>query len=146
MSENDPGLKFYLENVEPQNFCSPRLGDAGFDLRAAAACKIDSGKQGLISTGLYLAIPVGWVGIIKDRSSIASKRIYTHGGVIDAGYRGEVKILLSNCADEVFNIEIGDKIAQMVVVPHLSNAYRVNSIDELGETQRGGSGFGSTGK
>jgi len=125
---------------------SPRLGDAGFDLRASSSVVLDAGVQALVSTGLYCAIPVGWVGLIKDRSSMALRGLHTHAGVIDASYRGEVKILLANRSGEDFCIREGDKIAQMVIIPHLGNAQEVDSLQELGDSVRGQKGFGSTGR
>ena len=141
-------LRFYLdEEVSKRGgeFEAPRTGDAGFDLRSAESLIIPLGTQILVPTGLYLSLPLGWVGIIKDRSSMAMKRIYSHAGVIDASYRGEVKVLLSNHGTESYHIEEGAKVAQMVVVPHLIEAEQVASREALGETERGSEGFGSTG-
>ena len=128
------------------SFEAPRIGDAGFDIRAAGSTVIESGSQVLVPTGLWLAIPVGWVGIVKDRSSMALKGIYTHAGVIDASYRGELKVLLSNSTSDAFVIEEGAKIAQLVVVPHCGAAEAVTSKDLLGSTVRAEGGFGSTGR
>ena len=142
-------LQFFLDPVAEAagvTFQPPAEGDAGFDLRAAEAVQIPAGGQLIVSTKLKMAIPFGWVGIVKDRSSMASRRIYSHGGVIDAGYRGEVKILLSNSGDTEYPIEIGDKIAQMVILPCLVSAEQVSDISVLGETARNTLGFGSTGR
>jgi dUTP pyrophosphatase len=128
------------------SFTSPREGDAGFDLRAAISLSISPGEQTLVPTGLFCAIPVGWVGIIKDRSSVALRGIHTHAGVIDASYRGEVKIVIVNRSGEPFLVEAGTKIAQMVVVPHLGDGVEVSSLEELGQSIRGCGGFGSTGR
>lgn len=125
---------------------APRHGDAGLDLRAADDLLIPANEQGVVSTGLRVAIPLGWVGFVKDRSSMASKRIYSHGGVIDAGYRGEIKLLLSNQGKEPYVITKGDKVAQLVVIPCLTAVQGVESLEELGDTDRGAEGFGSTGK
>ena len=92
-------LRFYVSEEARAlgvTFDSPRLGDAGFDLRSAESITVEPGTQVALSTGLHLAIPLGWVGIIRERSSTGSKRLYTHSGVIDSSYRGEVKILVSN--------------------------------------------------
>lgn len=143
-----PRLRFWV-NPEARaagaDFSAPRLGDAGFDLRSAISTIIPAGQQLLIPTGLFCAIPTGWVGIVKDRSSMASKRIYTHAGVIDASYRGEIKIIFSNSSAEDFPVLVGQKVAQLVVVPHLEEAEAAASLGELGETPRGAGGFGSTG-
>lgn len=147
MSSNSK-VQFFLEpEVKAQGvkFEAPRAGDAGFDLRAAESLVIEIGQQLLVSTGLKVAIPEGFVGLIRDRSSMAVKRVYSHAGVIDAGYRGEVRVVLSNHGKASYQIEQGDKIAQMVVVPCLGELEEASSEDKLGTTKRGDGGFGSTG-
>jgi dUTP pyrophosphatase len=136
---------FRLPNAD-ENLSLPKAGDAGFDLRTPRSFKITTGQQILIETGLVFQIPEGWVGIIKDRSSCASKRLYTHGGVIDSSYRGEVKILLSYHGEGELTLEKGEKVAQLLVVPCLTSFCEVDSIQKLGETERGDGGFGSTGR
>lgn len=144
-----PRLRYYLDPdaaARGVRFDAPRSGDAGFDLRAAEEGVLSPGSQTLVSTKLKVAIPLGWVGIVKDRSSMAMNRIYTHGGVIDAGYRGEVRLLISNQGNEPFHIKVGDKVAQLVVVAHLDEALHVDSEADLGSTERSDGGFGSTGR
>ena len=144
-----PPLRFFLDpavRARGVDFVAPRMGDAGFDLRAGQAMSVPPGAQALVPTGLHLAIPLGFVGIVKDRSSMAVKRIYTHAGVIDASYRGEVKIVLSNSGEEPFAIEVGAKIAQLIIVPCETALEAAASLDALGDTSRGAGGFGSTGK
>jgi len=110
-------------------------GAAGYDLYA---CGDQQGR--LIATGIAVAIPDGWVGIIKDRSGIAlSGRGFTVAGVIDSSYRGEVKIVF----DRDMKVADGERIAQLVVVPHFSGD--VVEMDSLSDTSRGDRGFGSTG-
>ncbi len=141
-------LKFYLDPVVKAKgikFDVPRLGDAGFDLRSSEDVVLQPAQQCMVHTGLKLAIPLGWVGIVKDRSSMALKRVYTHAGVIDAAYRGEICIVLSNQGESTYHIEAGAKIAQLVLIPCSTSATEVLSLDELGETERGQGGFGSTG-
>lgn len=145
----EPVITFFLDPAVRDrggSFEPPRVGDAGFDIRAAGSLVIESGQQSLVSTGLWLAIPLGWVGVVKDRSSMALKGIYTHAGVIDASYRGELKVLLSNRTTDAFVIEEGTKIAQLVVVPHCGAAKPVASKEMLGSTVRADGGFGSTGR
>jgi dUTP pyrophosphatase len=142
-------LQFFLDPSAKEagvTFSSPRDGDAGFDIRASENLIIETGKQVLVPTGLRVAIPEGYVGLIRDRSSMAIKRVYTHAGVIDAGYRGEVKVVISNQGDESYQIELGDKVAQMVVVPCIASVVEVESEAKLGLTDRGDGGFGSTGR
>lgn len=145
-----PILKFYLTKEAKDkgiDLVIPKLGDAGFDIRSLNDVEIAPKSQVLVSTGLHVAVPLGYVMIIKDRSSMAAKRrIYTHAGVIDAGYRGEVKIVISNESEETQTLLQGEKIAQGVVVPCIVAASQVDSLEALGDTQRGAGGFGSSGK
>lgn len=138
ISETAKASGVFLEN--------PRKGDAGFDLRAAASVVILAGAQAVIPTGVHCSIPLGWVGVIKDRSSVALRGLHTHAGVIDASYRGEIKILMANRSGESFPVEIGDKIAQMVIIPHLTHGLEARELSELGGSERGHGGFGSTGR
>ncbi|MCB0317318.1 MAG: dUTP diphosphatase [Bdellovibrionales bacterium] len=142
-------VKFFIEASAKQAGAfieAPKDGDAGFDLRSAENLIIQSGMQALVSTGLKAAIPKAWVGIVKDRSSMAVKQIRSHAGVIDASYRGEIKVLLSNAGDNDYQIQAGDKIAQLLILPYNSECMLVESEEDLGDTDRGAKGFGSTGK
>ena len=126
----------------------PRTGDAGFDLPALKTTEIAPKSSMLVSTGIHVAVPLGWVGVIRDRSSTAMKGIMCGAGVIDASYRGEVKVLLWNLSDTAITFQPGDRIAQMVCLPHLTadGALEVGELEKLGQTERGVAGFGSTGK
>lgn len=101
----------------------------------------------LVGTGLHIAIPKGYVGIVKSRSGNAVKKwIEVGAGVIDADYRGEVKVLLHNDSDEDVVFNYGDRIAQLCIIKiSEADVEPVMSLDELGDTQRGEGGFGSTG-
>lgn len=108
---------------------------------------IPSREAVLVSTGLHIAIPKGYVGFFKSRSGIASKKWLEVGaGVIDADYRGECKVLLHNHSDEDVTFHHGDRIAQLCII-RISDAdvEPVMSLEELGGTDRGSDGFGSTG-
>lgn len=118
-------------------------GDLGCDLYSLEDAVIPAGGQAIVRTGIALKFPDGWGGIVKDRSSMAAARIYTAAGVIDAGYRGEVKIVLRNGNGKDFSIKGGDKIAQ--IVPLKAPEWRVEEAAELDETSRAHGGFGSTG-
>jgi len=142
-------LRYFLSKAARESglvFLQPREGDAGFDIQSLETKSILPREAVCISTGLYIAVPLGWVGLIKDRSSMASGLILTHGGVIDAGYRGEVKVIISNQGQELYRIESGQKIAQLIVVPCHTECFLAEDIIHLGDTARGHSGFGSTGK
>lgn len=120
--------------------------DAGYDIVANQDITIREGDQALVSTGLKVAIPDGYVGILKSRSGLAVKhRIEVGAGVIDCGYTGEVKVLLHNNSPcRPFIVQAGDKIAQMVVLPIYTGF--ANIVDSLEDTDRNEGGFGSTGK
>lgn len=121
-------------------------GDAGLDLRAAAAHEIDPGGRALVPTGLAVAIPDGWVGLVHPRSGLALRdglTVVNAPGTIDAGYRGELKVALVNLGDQPVGIERGDRVAQLLI-QRVGRA-RVVEVDELSGTSRGAGGFGSTG-
>ena len=118
-------------------------GDAGLDLRATKECMIKKKGTETIPVGIKVAIPSGYVGLIKDRSGLASKwGIHTLAGVIDSGYRGEVKVVLSNLGNKDFSVKSGMRIAQLLVVPV---AYANVKETAINETSRGEEGWGSTG-
>ncbi len=135
------------EAVKPA-YANP--GDAGADLRAAEALRIaPGGGRALVATGLALAIPEGFAGLILPRSGLAMRHGVTclnSPGLIDSGYRGEVKVLLVNTdPHEAFEINIGDRIAQLVI-QRVEHAMFVDiPLEQLSETDRGSGGFGSTG-
>lgn len=129
------------------DFTAPRLGDAGYDLYSIDEYTVAPQARVLVETGLHLEIPLGYVGLVKDRSSVASAGLHTMAGVIDASYRGELKILLLNVGQETYSIKAGQKIAQMMVVPVYTDAVEVvDSLETLSNTERGQDGFGSTGE
>ena len=129
------------------DFKAPRAGDAGYDLFAIADYSIDPGQRALVDTGLHLEIPPGFVGLVKDRSSVASAGIHTLAGVIDSSYRGELKILMVNLGVSPYQISAGQKIAQLLIVPVYTEAIEfVDSLEDLSSSERGTGGFGSTGE
>ena len=122
-----------------------RGGDAAFDLAANESVTVLPNTQQLVSSGVHMAIPFGYVGLIWDRSGLAAKsQITTMGGVIDSNYRGEIKVILRNFSDSPFIVSLGDRIAQMIIQKH--EAVTFVEVDSLDETNRGSSGFGSSGK
>ncbi|MEE3234871.1 MAG: dUTP diphosphatase [Candidatus Latescibacterota bacterium] len=121
---------------------------AGMDVRAELDRPIvlDPGTRDLIPTGLYMEIPAGYEVQVRPRSGLAYKRgltVLNAPGTIDADYRGELGVLLVNTSSEAQTIEPGERIAQLLISP----VYRIEwlEVDELGKTDRGGGGFGSTG-
>jgi len=119
-------------------------GDAGMDFFSNEETLILPSQRKLISTGIAMAIPFGYVGLIWDKSGIAAKHgIKVLAGVIDSSYRGEIKILLHNLSAEEFKIGKGTKIAQMLIQP--AEQKQIIEVKELDDTKRGTGGFGSTG-
>lgn len=119
-------------------------GDLGCDIFSAEDVVIPAGGQSKVKTGVALEFPDGWGGVIKDRSSLASKRVYSSGGVIDAGYRGEIIVILRNGSETDYAIRKEDKIAQ--IIPVKAQEWQVVEVDDLTDTARAEGGFGSTGK
>lgn len=121
-------------------------GDAGADLHAAEAVSLAPGERKLVATGVRIALPDGYVGLVHPRSGLAVKHgvtVLNTPGTIDAGYRGEIKVILINLGEEPFSIEPGDRIAQLVV--QRFERARFVSVETLPESARGAGGFGSTG-
>jgi dUTP pyrophosphatase len=120
-------------------------GDLGYDLFSAEDVSIFPGETKLVTTGVALQFPIGYGGIIKDRSSMATQRkLFTVAGVIDNGYVGELKVALHNSGYNLQKIESGDKIAQLIFIP-VSN-FQVHEVSEVYSSDaRGEGGFGSTG-
>ena len=120
-------------------------GELGYDVFADEDKWIPSGEYKLVSTGISVYNATYKYGfIIKDRSSVAMKGLFTHAGVVDAGYTGEIKILFHNNSSTSIKIEKGDKMAQLVPTKVVN--FEVEEVDELFKTRRGSKGFGSTGK
>jgi dUTP pyrophosphatase len=118
--------------------------DAGFDLESAESWIIPAGSSRLIDTGFKLAIPSGWAGIIKSRSGLSVKASLEVGaGVIDASYRGNIKVHLHNLGAYNYQIEVGDRIAQLLLIQVPEVEWLV--VSDLPESERGLHGFGSTG-
>lgn len=128
-------------------FEAPRPGDAGYDLYAVDDYSVAPGQRALVDSGLHLEIPAGFVGLVKDRSSVAAAGIHTLAGVIDSSFRGELKIVIVNLGDSPYQISAGQKIAQLLVAPVFTEAVEfVTSLEDLAASQRGSGGFGSTGE
>ncbi|GAA0197572.1 dUTP diphosphatase [Glutamicibacter creatinolyticus] len=122
-------------------------GDAGADLRAREAVQLAPGQRALIPTGIALAIPHGYVGLVHPRSGLAAKHgitVLNAPGTVDAGYRGEIMVTLLNTDPHAtFEVQRGDRIAQLVIQKVEQAQFTV--VDSLDETVRGAAGFGSTG-
>jgi dUTP pyrophosphatase len=122
--------------------------DAGYDLFAAEAASLGPGERTDVGTGIALAIPPGHAGLVLPRSGLARRHgitLVNTPGLIDAGYRGEVRVLLINTdRHEPFEVEPGERIAQLMIVRH--EAPTLVEAEDLDQTVRGAGGFGSTGR
>ena len=122
-------------------------GDAGADLSSAEALTIAPGQRATVGTGVSIALPDGYVAFVVPRSGLAAKHgitIVNSPGTVDAGYRGELKVTLLNTdSSQSFDIAVGDRIAQIIVMP-VTQA-RFIPVEKLPASERGESGFGSTG-
>ncbi|WP_181003383.1 MULTISPECIES: dUTP diphosphatase [unclassified Microbacterium] len=130
---------------EPPTYAHP--GDAGADLVSAESLRLEPGQRALVGTGVAIALPDGYVAFVVPRSGLATKHgitIVNSPGTVDAGYRGEIKVTLLNTdASEPYDIAVGDRIAQLIVMP-VSRANFV-PVESLPDSVRGAGGFGSTG-
>jgi len=122
-------------------------GDGGLDLYAAEAARVPPGERASVGTGIAVAIPSGHVGLVLPRSGLAVRHgiaLVNAPGLIDAGYRGELRVLLLNTdRHETFEVAAGDRIAQLLLLAFAAVA--VVEVEELGESQRDARGFGSSG-
>ena len=123
-------------------------GDAGYDLHAAEALALAPGERASVGTGLAVALPDGVAGLVLPRSGLAARQgiaLVNAPGLIDPGYRGEIRVLLLNTdRREPFEVAVGDRIAQLVLVRF--EAAELREAPSLEATMRGGRGFGSTGR
>ncbi|NTW45792.1 MAG: dUTP diphosphatase [Candidatus Moranbacteria bacterium] len=140
-------MKLEIKRLHPDAVLPMRAhpGDAGLDLYATEGSALGPGERRIVPTGVAIAIPEGYVGLIMDRSGLAAKHGITNlGGVIDSGYRGEWKVIMLNTSDEPYEVASGERIAQMLVVPIALP--EVCEVSELDATIRGEGHFGSTGR
>jgi dUTP pyrophosphatase len=152
-NEASPTLKIQLlregQSVMPSYGST---GAAGLDLHAAleAPKTLRAGERAAVPTGIAIALPPGYEGQVRARSGLASKfgiALVNAPGTVDEDYRGEVHVLLVNLGQEPYTIQPKDRIAQLVVAPVTRvSLLRVEHVAELGDTERGSGGFGSTGR
>lgn len=136
-----PLKKLDLDTVLPTR---AHADDAGLDLYGLEDAVVAPGEGRVLRTGVAVAVPAGHVGLVCDRSSMAKRGFKTAGGVIDAGYRGEIGVVVWNISREPQSVKKGERIAQMLVIPIATPA--PIETDDLGATARGVGGFGSTGR
>lgn len=145
----DPAPVLDVRRLDPDlplpSYAHP--GDAGLDLHAADTTTLQPGQRALIPCGIAIAIPDGHVGLVHPRSGLAVDHgltLLNAPGTIDAGYRGEVKVLLINHGDGPVEVRHGERIAQLLLMPIA--IVDVREVDRLDVTSRGTGGFGSTGR
>ena len=122
-------------------------GDAGADLRSRIDFELEPGERALVPTGVAIALPEGYVGLVHPRSGLATKNgitIVNAPGTVDSGYRGELMVTLLNTdKTKSFHVQRGDRIAQLIIQKYETATFTV--VDDLDQTERGSSGFGSSG-
>jgi dUTP pyrophosphatase len=138
-----------VQRLDPRAILPTRAhpGDAGLDLHALEPAELGPGQRASVPTGLALAIPDGYAGLVLPRSGLAARHgisLVNAPGLIDAGYRGEIRVVLLNTdAERFFQLQAEDRIAQLVIVPVALP--QPEEVGELGSTSRGRGGFGSSG-
>jgi dUTP pyrophosphatase len=141
-------LRFRRLSAEARAPARAHEDDAGYDLHAAEAAALGPGERASVGTGIAVAIPPGHAGLVLPRSGLAARHgisVVNAPGLIDSGYRGELRVLLLNTdRSEAFAVAPGDRIAQLVLVRVETPA--LEEVAELDETARGSGGFGSSGR
>lgn len=141
-----PKIKFVKLNEDAHIPMFAHASDAGMDLYATEVVDLAPGEFRVVKTGLQMSLPFGYEAQVRPRSGLAAKKgvtVLNTPGTIDADYRGEVGVILINHGKEVFHIEKGDRIAQMVISK--LTKFQIKQVRSLEKTARGEGGFGSTG-
>ena len=120
-----------------------KQGDAGLDIAASVGTVIPAGGHVMVRTGVAVEIPEGHYGALVGRSGLALKGIFAHYGTIDSGYRGNLGVILFNMTDVAYPIEVGTRVAQLIIHEYVSVG--VIEVERLSVTERGETGFGSSG-
>lgn len=145
--EAEQSLRVFLRSESATLPTRGSVLSAGYDIYASEEAIIPAQGQGLVGTDISVAVPIGTYGRVAPRSGLAVKHgISTGAGVIDADYRGEVKVVLFNHSQKDFTIQKGDRIAQLVLEKIVMAEIKQITAEELDTTVRGEGGFGSTGK
>jgi dUTP pyrophosphatase len=124
-----------------------RAGDAGYDLCATERVSIAPEGRRLVGTGVAIALPEGLAGLVTPRSGLAIEHgltLLNAPGLIDPNYRGEIKVILHNTSERRYTVEIGDRVAQLLLVPYWAPELEI--VEELPDSDRGANGFGSSGR
>lgn len=138
-------ISYVEEGARRPEYQTP--GSAGCDLCASESVTIAPGEWALVSTGLAIAIPAGFTGMVCPRSGLAFKHgvtVLNGNGIIDSDFRGILKVILINHGATTFHVQPGDRVAQLLVTPVMRAKFR--AVSDLDKTVRGSGGFGSTGR
>ena len=132
--------------IDPSAYLPERAHDldAGYDLRSPIRVYVPPYSSAVIDTGVHIEIPEGYVGMLKSKSGLNVKHDITSEGVIDSGYTGSICVKLYNHGQNAYEVNKGDKISQLVIMPIFTPALEI--VSHLDSTERGDRGFGSTGK
>ena len=136
-------LKLKAEAQLPRYAHVGAFGDLAADLYAAEAVVIEAGATVPVPTGIALEFPATHGALVEDRSGLAVRGVTTLAGVIDPGYRGEIRVVVTNLSSLVVDVKAGDRIAQLRIVERIEAQFE--EVTELAEAPRGAAGFGSTG-
>jgi len=136
-------LKLHPSAQLPKYAHTGPFGDLAADLYASEAATLAAGETRAVPTGVALEFPATHGALVEDRSGLAVRGVTTLAGVIDPGYRGEIRIVLTNLSAAAVEIKAGDRIAQLRIVHRIEAQFE--EVTELAETPRGAAGFGSTG-
>jgi len=118
--------------------------DAGLDLRSPINKVIEPNGRAVIDTGVHIAIPTGYVGLLTSKSGLMARAGLTSRGTIDSGYTGSIRVVLFNHSNIPYAVCEGDKITQLVIIPIVTPSFEL--VDDLDATERGDGGFGSSGR
>ena len=137
-------VKLHAEAQLPQYAHTGAFGDLAADLYAVAATTLKAGETAPVATGVAMEFPSTHGALVEDRSGLAVRGVTTLAGVIDPGYRGEIKVVMTNLSSGPVEIKAGDRIAQLRIVRRIEAEFE--EVTELVEASRGAKGFGSTGR
>ena len=137
-------LKMHPEAQLPRYAHTGPFGDLAADLHAVSTWTLEPGETVAVPTGIALGLPAGYGALVEDRSGLAVRGVTTLAGVIDPGYRGEIKVVMTNLSAAPVEIKAGDRIAQLRIVRRIEAEFE--EVSELVEASRGAKGFGSTGR
>ncbi len=137
-------MKLHAEARLPRYAHAGPFGDLAADLHALAGATLDAGSTMPVATGVAMEFPATHGALVEDRSGLAVRGVTTLAGVIDPGYRGEIKVVMTNLSGAAVEIKAGDRIAQLRIVQRIEAQFE--EVSELVEASRGVNGFGSTGR